>query len=115
MTGLSEIPRIDPNVEHVGVSRLRKLNSNDLRKIEKTLVLQENDTPLAVLVTYEKYLILQNQLDSLMATIEVLTDQEESGALVAGLNDLKAGRTKSLAEVKASLKKKRSQAEGHAG
>lgn len=99
------IPRIDPNVRHVGVSKLRKLNSNDLRNTQETLVLQENDTPLAVLLKYENYLILQNQLDSLMATIEVLTS--EMGDLKAGVDDLNAGRTKAISEVMASLKKKR--------
>jgi hypothetical protein len=105
MTFTLEVPRIDPNVRHVGVSKLRKLNSNDLRNTEETLVLQENDTPLAVLLKYENYLILQNQLDSLMATIEVLTN--ELGDLKAGIDDLNAGRTKSISEVMASLKKKR--------
>ena len=54
------IPRIDRSVEHVGISRLRKLNSDDLKTMEKTLVLQENDQPLAVLLTYEKFLVLQD-------------------------------------------------------
>ena len=97
------IPKIDPNVRHVGVSKLRKLNSDDLRKIEQTLVLQENDTPLAVLVKYEKYLILQNELESLMATVELLTNKEETAALLAGLKDFQAGRTKPLSKIKASL------------
>jgi len=101
------IPKIDPNVRHVGVSKLRKLNSDDLRKIEETLVLQENDTPLAVLVKYEKYLILQNELESLMATVELLTNKEETAALLAGLKDFEAGRTKPLSKIKASLGKKR--------
>jgi PHD/YefM family antitoxin component YafN of YafNO toxin-antitoxin module len=101
------IPKIDPNVRHVGVSKLRKLNSDDLRKIEETLVLQENDTPLAVLVKYEKYLILQNELESLMATVELLTNKEETAALLAGLKDFEAGRTRPLSEIKASLDKKK--------
>ena len=42
----SEIPYIDPNVEHVGVSKLRTLSGKRLRSFEKTLVIQENDTPL---------------------------------------------------------------------
>lgn len=101
------IPRIDPSVEHVGVSRLRKLNSDDLKTMDKTLVLQENDQPLAVLLTYEKYLILQNQLDSLMRTIYVLSNQEESSAFRAGIADVKEGRIKDLQEIKTALKKKR--------
>jgi PHD/YefM family antitoxin component YafN of YafNO toxin-antitoxin module len=103
----SSIPRIDRGVEHVGVSRLRKLNSNDLKAMDKTLVLQENDQPLAVLLTYEKYLVLQDQLDSLTRTIYVLSNQKESAALRTGIEDVNAGRTKDLDEVKAALKKKR--------
>lgn len=103
----SSIPRIDPSVEHVGVSKLRKLNSDDLKSMEKTLVLQDNDQPLAVLLTYEKYLILQNQLDSLMRTIYVLSNQEESAALRSGIEDVNAGRTQDLDQIKAALKKKK--------
>src|SRR5882672_4758933 len=101
------IPRIDRSVEHVGISRLRKLNSDDLKTMEKTLVLQENDQPLAVLLTYEKYLVLQDQLDSLMRTIYVLSNQEESAAFRSSVNDLKEGRVKSLEDINASLKKKK--------
>jgi PHD/YefM family antitoxin component YafN of YafNO toxin-antitoxin module len=101
------IPRIDRSVEHVGVSRLRKLNSDDLKSMEKTLVLQENDRPLAVLLTYEKYLVLQDQLDSLMRTIYVLSNSEESAALREGIEDVNRGRTKELHEIKAGSNKKR--------
>ena len=101
------IPRIDRSVEHVGVSRLRKLNSDDLKTMEKTLVLQENDQPLAVLLTYEKYLVLQDQLDSLMRTIYVLSNKDESSALRAGIEDVDKGRTKGLHEIKAGLNKKK--------
>ncbi len=101
------IPRIDRSVEHVGVSRLRKLNSDDLKTMNKTLVLQENDQPLAVLLTYEKYLVLQDKLDSLMKTIFVLNSQKESSALRAGIEDVNKGRTRDLDEIKVGLKKKK--------
>ena len=103
----SPIPYIDPNVEHVGVSRLRKLNSDELRHFTKTLVLQDNDEPLAVLVKYEQFLIMQNQLNSLLETIELLSNQEEMRELAGGLEDLNAGRTKSISQIKASIRKKR--------
>jgi PHD/YefM family antitoxin component YafN of YafNO toxin-antitoxin module len=103
----NSIPRMDRTVEHVGVSRLRKLNSDDLKTMEKTLVLQENDQPLAVLLTYEKYLVLQDQLDSLMRTIYLLSNPDESSALRAGIADVNAGQTKDLEEIKAGLKKKK--------
>jgi PHD/YefM family antitoxin component YafN of YafNO toxin-antitoxin module len=103
----SSIPRMDRSVEHVGVSRLRKLNSDDLKTMEKTLVLQENDQPLAVLLTYEKYLVLQDKLDSLMRTIYVLSNPGESASLRSGIEDVNSGRTRDLHEVKAGLNKKR--------
>jgi PHD/YefM family antitoxin component YafN of YafNO toxin-antitoxin module len=101
------LPRIDRSVEHVGVSRLRKLNSEDLKSMDKTLVLQENDQPLAVLLTYEKYLVLQDKLDSLMRTIYVLSNPEESAALRSGIEDVNGGRTRELHEIKVGSNKKR--------
>ena len=97
------IPYIDPNVEHVGVSRLRKLNAASLRQNQKALVIQENDKPLAVLLTYEQFLSMQKQIQSVVTTIEVLTDEEERVSLVAGLRDLQEGKTRSLEDIRAEL------------
>jgi hypothetical protein len=101
------IPYIDPNVEHVGVSRLRKLNSEELRTFTKTMVLQENDTPLAVLLKYEQFLSMQNQLKSLLETIELLTDKEEMKSLSVGLQELAAGKTKPMPNLKLLHTKKK--------
>jgi hypothetical protein len=101
------VPYIDPSVEHVGVSRLRKLNATKLRQFDKTLVIQDNDTPLAVLLAYDQFLLMQAQLQSVLATVEVLTDQEERSALAAGLRAVSEGRTKPLSEVRAALKQKK--------
>jgi PHD/YefM family antitoxin component YafN of YafNO toxin-antitoxin module len=79
----------------------------NLRNNKKTLVIQENDTPLAVLLNYEQYLIMQNQLISLLETIDVLTNEEETTAIKAGLEDIAQGRVKNIAEIRASLKKKK--------
>ena len=103
----STIPYIDPNVEHVGVSRLRSLNATNLKEISKTLVFQENDKPLAVLLKYEQFLTMQNQLTSLLDTIELVTDKEELKALFDGLRDAEAGRTKTLSEIRAAYRRKR--------
>ncbi len=54
----SGIPFVDPTVEHVGVSKLRTLNSHNLSKINKMMVIQDNDTPLAVLLGYQQYLTI---------------------------------------------------------
>jgi hypothetical protein len=56
------IPYLDPNVQHVGISRLRALNVTQLSELDKTLVIQDNDKPLAVLLKYEHFLAMQEQI-----------------------------------------------------
>lgn len=56
------IPYIDPNIQHVGISRLRALNVAQLRALDKTLVIQDNDKPLAVLLKYEHFLAMQEKM-----------------------------------------------------
>ncbi len=104
--GSVRVPYIDPNVEHVGVSRLRALNAANLRDIKKTLVIQDNENPLAVLLKYEQFLIMQNQLQSLLDTLELVMNDEERTALLKGLDDLEAGRTRNISEIRESLKKR---------
>ena len=99
------VPFIDPNVEHVGVSRLRSLNATNLRNFQKTLVIQDNDKPLAVLLAYEQFLVIQRQLHAVLGTIEVLTDEEERSELLAGLENLRAGRTRPLSEIRSGRKR----------
>ena len=84
------VPYIDPDVEHVGVSRLRKLNKSNLRR-QKTLVIQDADTPVAVLLSYGQFLAMQTEMESLMATVELLSDDEERELLAKGLDQVKAG------------------------
>ena len=56
------IPYVDPTVQHVGISRLRALNVSQLRALDKTLVIQDNDEPLAVLLKYEHFLAMQEKI-----------------------------------------------------
>ncbi len=56
------IPYLDPSVQHVGISRLRALNVTQLRDLDKTLVIQDNDKPLAVLLKYEYFLAMQERI-----------------------------------------------------
>ena len=79
---------IDPTVEHVGVSKLRQLNAANLGKLKKMLVIQDNDQALAVVVRYEQYLIMQNQLEAALKMIQAF----KSRALDQGLKDASAGR-----------------------
>jgi PHD/YefM family antitoxin component YafN of YafNO toxin-antitoxin module len=97
-------PYIDRNVQHVGISRLRSLNATQLREIDKTLVIQDNDQPLAVLLKYEEFLIMQDQLTSVLDTIAALSDQEELGGILSGIKEMEAGKTRSIAEIRAALK-----------
>ena len=101
------LPRLDPGVKYVGVSKLRDLNATKLKDDQDTTyVLQENDQPLAVLLSYERYLIIQEQLASVMNAIEMLSDTDERAALVAGINDLQNGRVRPFSQVKAALREK---------
>jgi PHD/YefM family antitoxin component YafN of YafNO toxin-antitoxin module len=100
------IPLIDPTIKFVGLSKLRDLNATKLKESQDTLVFQENDTPLAVLLSYEKYLIIQEQLAAVMSTLELFSENEELEGVLKGLNDVAQGRTRSFAEVKAALKEK---------
>jgi translation initiation factor IF-3 len=63
-TNQVSIPYLDPSVQHVGISKLRALNVTQLRNLDKTLVIQDNDKPLAVLLKYEHFMAMQEQLRS---------------------------------------------------
>jgi hypothetical protein len=85
---------IDPTIEHVGVSKLRQMSAANLGKLKKMLVVQDNDTALAVVIRYEQYLAMQNQLEEALRTIQAYG----SDRLTKGLEDLAAGRIKRMAE-----------------
>ncbi len=104
---IGAIPIVDRRVRYVGVSKLRELNSSKLKETEDTLVIQENDSPIAVLLSYENYLILQEQLFSVLNTLEVVLDETERTGLMAGLADLKAGRIRSLADIEAEADRRK--------
>lgn len=103
---LCAIPLIDPSIKHVGVSKLRDLNATKLAESQDTLVIQDNDKPLAVLLSYEKYLIIQEHLASVVSTIEMFSEHSELEGVLAGLRDVAGGRTRSFAEIKESLRNK---------
>ncbi len=54
------IPYLDPSVQHVGISRLRAFNVTQLAELDKTLVIQDNDRPLAVLMKYGNFMAMQD-------------------------------------------------------
>ena len=95
----NDIPFIDPRVEHVGVSRLRTLNATNLGKINKTLVIQDNDNPLAVLLSYEQYLLIQNKLQSVLKLLEVASNPSTREGISSGMKDIVEGKTIPASEV----------------
>jgi PHD/YefM family antitoxin component YafN of YafNO toxin-antitoxin module len=104
---MGAIPIIDPSVRHVGVSKLRELNATKLKETkDETLVIQDNDKPLAVLLSYEKFMIMQGQLMAVFNTLEVMTDENERTGLLAGLKDLQNGRIRTFDEIEAELESK---------
>jgi hypothetical protein len=105
-TANSGIPRIDPNVQYVGVTKLRTLNATNLQGLNKTLVIQDNEQPLAVVISYDKFLEMQSERERILATIEILTNKEESIALRAGLQDAIDGRTEPISAIRQEMKKK---------
>jgi hypothetical protein len=54
-------------------------------KLNKTLVIQDNDTPLAVLLNYGQYMTLQNKLQQALDRIEVLSTNEAADIGLGGL------------------------------
>jgi translation initiation factor IF-3 len=61
-TNQVSIPYLDPSVQHVGISKLRALNVAQLKALDKTWVIQDNDKPLAVLLKYEHFLAMQEKM-----------------------------------------------------
>jgi len=76
------------------------MNASNLRELNGTIVIQENDKPLAVLVKYEEFLKLQQQAMAVLETHAVLNDDAEASAIWSGLEEAKAGKTKTLDEIR---------------
>jgi len=49
-------------VQHVGISKLRALNVTRLRDLNKTLVIRDNDKPMAGPLKYEHFMAMQEQI-----------------------------------------------------
>ena len=100
------MPNIDPSVRYVGVSKLRHLNATNLREqSDDTLVVQENDTPLAVLFSYKRFIQMKEEFNAMLSMIELLASESERNSLLAAFEDIKAGRVRSLSEIEADLEK----------
>jgi hypothetical protein len=94
----NDIPMIDPRIEYTGATKLRSLNTENLRKLKKTLVIQDNDTPLAVLLNYEQYLTIQRKLQEALDRVQFYSKEEAQKNLGKGLKDIQEGRVVPLAD-----------------
>lgn len=102
----SVFPDINPQIRFVGVSKLRELNATKLKQqTEDALVIQENDTPLSVLLSYRKYQAMREEFNALLSMIELLTNDNERTGLLKSFEDIRSGRVRSLAEIEADLEK----------
>ena len=91
---------VNPKVRTLGVSKLRLMNASQLRDIDKTLVIQEGDQPLAVLLKYEDFIAMQQQLLSVLETQAVLSDKGAFDSIMAGRTDVRSGNTRTIEEVR---------------
>lgn len=102
---MNSIPNsyVNPNVRTVGVSKLRSLNATQLRDMDKTLVIQENNEPVAVLLKYEEYLAMQEKMLSVIDAQSILSDKNAANSILSGRADAKAGNTRSIEDVRESI------------
>lgn len=63
---MPNLPRIDPRIEHVGLTRLRSLSAANLRQQKNVLVIRDGEEPLAVMVPYAEYMRIQGMLDKVL-------------------------------------------------
>jgi len=103
LTEAKGIPVIDPNVQYVGVSKLRTLNAGRLHNLDKTLVIQDDDKPLAVVLSFGQFMEMQSERNRALATLEAVL--AENSGLLAALQQAQNGNTKPLEEVRQTLKK----------
>jgi hypothetical protein len=103
---MNSIPVIDPNVKHVGVSKLREMNATKLKETEDTYVIQENEVPLAVLLRYERFLIMQEQIQSMINTVELFQDSNELSGLITAMREFQEGSTRKLSDVDPAFRRK---------
>jgi hypothetical protein len=101
---LKPFPELDPNVLYVRVSKLRELKVDKLRNLNKTLVIQDNETPLAVVLSYDQFLEMQNERKQILATLQTVLEKGERTSLEKALEEASNGHTKPISAIRKSLK-----------
>lgn len=100
------VPVIDPAVRYVGVSKLRELKADKLRSLDQTLVIQDNEQPLAVVLSYDQFMEMQNERDQILNTLESLLRKEGTDLLTA-VHEANSGKTKPLSAIRKSLQERK--------
>jgi hypothetical protein len=101
------VPYIDTSISDIGVSQLRKLNATELRKSKKTLVVRDNNEPLAIVLKYEQFLVMQNKLQEALKTVELLSQKKDVQAVIQSLRDAAKGKGIDLSEIAPELTESR--------
>jgi hypothetical protein len=100
------VPYIDPSISDIGVSQLRKLNATDLRKGKKTLVIRENNEPLAGVLKYEQFLVIQGKLEAAQKTLGMLASRTDLQAILTSMKDAENGGGVDLSQIAPELAQK---------
>lgn len=80
------------------------MSASRLKDIDNTLVIQENDQPLAVLLRYEDFIAMQQQLLAVLETQAILSNKGVLEGIQKGSADAASGNTRSLEEVRKAHK-----------
>ncbi|MEO7505990.1 MAG: hypothetical protein ABIZ95_02040 [Pyrinomonadaceae bacterium] len=102
--GVNGIPQIDPNVRYVGVSKLRELKAEKLRSLDQTLVIQDDEKPLAVVLSYDQFMRMQTERNRILTTLESIFTSEDRSSLMEALTAAKDGNTKPDSEIRGKRK-----------
>jgi hypothetical protein len=69
MSAATHIPFFDRNVEHVPVSKVRYMNTAQLRGLDHAMLIEASTGPVAVVISYGAYMILQALMEAQMSPI----------------------------------------------
>jgi hypothetical protein len=60
----TDVPFLDPSLEYIGTSKLRLLTGKTIKALRRPLLVQDQkrNTPLAVIIKYERYIQIQRIL-----------------------------------------------------
>jgi hypothetical protein len=84
----TKLSRNQPSVRRMG-TRTRRAASATSKSRTKAPI-DDNQRPPASVVSYETFVSIHQQLQSILRTLEVLASSEDRKALLAGLHDMKA-------------------------